>query len=122
MHPTILAKRELDAQKRILTATETLAARFGIATPASVQERYPEVAQMRRWEVVAAFLDALVALSTEERQQRIQAAMNSITQRWALPVDELEAGGVVTEELLVAFLEMMAMVEPGPRIGELLAI
>lgn len=74
MHPSVLAKRELDAQNRIMDAAQLLAERFEVEPPKPVQERYPDVAQMARWGAVATFLEAL------------------------------------------------ALVEPGPRIGEILEI
>lgn len=59
MHPTILAKRQLDAQNRIVDAAQLLAERFGVEPPNAIQERQTDVAQMLRWEAVAKFLEAL---------------------------------------------------------------
>lgn len=59
MHPNILAKRQLDAQNRIMSAAQLLAHRFGVKPPAMVEVRQNEIAQMLRWEAVATFLEAL---------------------------------------------------------------
>lgn len=59
MHPTILAKRQLDAQNQIMDAATLLAERFGINAPEDVQQRDPEIAMMMRFEAVAAFLQEL---------------------------------------------------------------
>lgn len=59
MHPQILAKRQLDAQNRIMATTSALAEKFSVEPPAMVNQRQPGVAQMLRWEGVAVFLEAL---------------------------------------------------------------
>jgi len=59
MHPNILAKRQLDAQNRIMSAAQILAQRFGVKSPAMVESRQNDITQMLRWEAVATFLEAL---------------------------------------------------------------
>lgn len=61
MHSIILARRQLDAQNRIVAATAQLADKFEIEPPASVNQRLPDVTQMMRWEAIADFLEALVS-------------------------------------------------------------
>ena len=46
-----------------MAATSTLADKFNVEPPAVVKERQVEVAQMLRWEAVAAFLDNLASAS-----------------------------------------------------------
>jgi hypothetical protein len=65
MHPQILARRQLDAQNRIIAAAATLAEKFNVEPPAVVSQRLPDVAHMLRWEAVAAFLEALASAQTE---------------------------------------------------------
>jgi hypothetical protein len=65
MHPRMLAKRELDAQNLIMATTSTLAEKFNVEPPAVVKERQADVAQMLRWEAVAAFLNGLVGAHSE---------------------------------------------------------
>lgn len=48
--------------------------------------------------------------------------MNAIVKRWELPAELIEGNGPVSEDVVAAFLEMMAVVEPGPRISEILEI
>lgn len=59
MHPTSLAKRQLDAQNRSIAAAEVIAQRHGLALPAARQVRQPDIAQMLKWEALADFLEAL---------------------------------------------------------------
>lgn len=59
MHPAILAKRQLDAQNRIMDASHLLAERFDIDPPLAVTENRSEIAQMMRWEAVADFIEGL---------------------------------------------------------------
>lgn len=61
MHPQILARRQLDAQNRIIAAATTLAQKFNVEPPAAVSQRLPDVAHMLRWETIAAFLENLVS-------------------------------------------------------------
>lgn len=62
------------------------------------------------------------ATPSTQYSARIVATMNAIAQRWELPVELIEADGPVSEELVVSFLAMMAAVQPGPRISEILEI
>lgn len=59
MHPTSLAKRQLDAQNRSMVAAEAIAQRHGLTLPAARQVRQPDIAQMLKWEALADFLEAL---------------------------------------------------------------
>jgi hypothetical protein len=59
MHPTILAKRRLDAQNRSMAAATLLSERFGVALPTARQVRQPDIAQLFKWEALAAFLESL---------------------------------------------------------------
>lgn len=59
MHPTSLAKRQLDAQNRSIAAAEAIAHRHGLTLPAARQVRQPDIAQMLKWEALADFLEAL---------------------------------------------------------------
>lgn len=64
MHPGILAKRQLDAQNRIMDSAALLAGQFNIEPPSSVQQRDPEIGMMMRFEVIAQFMEDL-ALAPE---------------------------------------------------------
>lgn len=59
MHPTSLAKRQLDAQNRSMVAAEAIAQKHGLTLPAARQVRQPDIAQMLKWEALADFLEAL---------------------------------------------------------------
>lgn len=59
MHPTSLAKRQLDAQNRSIAAAEAVAQRHGLILPSARQVRQPDIAQMLKWEALADFLEAL---------------------------------------------------------------
>lgn len=59
MHTTILAKRQLDAQKRCMAAIETLAQKHNITKPETRQVRQPAVKQLFTWEAVADVLEAM---------------------------------------------------------------
>ena len=59
MHPTSLAKRQLDAQNRGIAAAEVIAQRHGLTLPAARQVRQPDIAQMLKWEALADFLEAI---------------------------------------------------------------
>ena len=59
MHPTSLAKRQLDAQNRSMVAAEVIAQKHGLTLPAVRQVRQPDIAQMLKWEALADFLEAL---------------------------------------------------------------
>lgn len=59
MHPTSLAKRQLDAQSRSIAAAEAIAQKHGLTLPAARQVRQPDIAQMLKWEALADFLEAL---------------------------------------------------------------
>lgn len=61
MHQISLARRQLDAQNRIVAATAQLADKFEIEPPASVNQRLPDVAMMMRFEAIADFLESLVS-------------------------------------------------------------
>lgn len=73
MHARMLAKRELDAQNRIIAATSTLAEKFSVEAPVSVKERQPDIAQMLRWESIADFLEALAGAHAEKEEQEAEA-------------------------------------------------
>lgn len=73
MHPRMLAKRELDAQKRIVAATSTLADKFSVDAPVPVKERQPDIAIMLQWESIADFLDALAGAHAEREEQAAEA-------------------------------------------------
>lgn len=73
MHPRMLAKRESDAQTRIMAATEKLAKHFGIESPATVNQRQPDVAAMMRWEAVADWLETLAGAHAEREEQAAEA-------------------------------------------------
>jgi len=60
--------------------------------------------------------------AASQNDQRMIDAMNTITERWALPVEQILGGQRLGDGVLVAFLEMMATIEPGPRIAEILSI
>ena len=60
MHPTSLAKRQLDAQNRSIAAAEAIGHRHGLTLPDVRQVRQPDIAQMLKWEALADFLEALV--------------------------------------------------------------
>lgn len=62
------------------------------------------------------------ATPSTQYSARIVATMNAIVQCWELPTETLEGDGPVSEEVVATFLEMMAAVEPGPRISEILEI
>lgn len=74
MHPRMLAKREADAQTRIMAATAKLAESFGIDAPATVNQRQPDVAAMMRWESVADWLENLAGAQAEREEQAAEAA------------------------------------------------
>lgn len=59
MHPTALAKRQLDAQNRSMAAAEALAQRTGLSMPDVRQVRQPAIAQLFKWEAIAEVLEAL---------------------------------------------------------------
>ncbi len=123
MHPTSLAKRQLDAQNRSMAAAETLAQRAGVSMPDMRQVRQPAILQLLKWEALADVLEALA--NTQPAIQdtgRLLAAINTITERWGLPVEKIEGDLPIPDEVLIAFLEMMASVQPGPRISEILEI
>lgn len=73
MHPRMLAKREADAQTRIMAATAKLAKGFGIDAPATVTQRQPDVAAMMRWESVADWLETLAGAHAEREEQAAEA-------------------------------------------------
>lgn len=60
MHPTSLAKRQLDAQNRSMAAAEAIAKQHSLTLPAARQVRQPAIAQLLKWEALADFLEALV--------------------------------------------------------------
>lgn len=60
--------------------------------------------------------------AASQNDQRMIDAMNTITERWALPVEQIRGAQRLGDGVLVAFLEMMATIEPGPRIAEILSI
>jgi len=60
--------------------------------------------------------------AASQNDQRMIDAMNTITERWALPVEQILGAQRLGDGVLVAFLEMMATIEPGPRIAEILSI
>ena len=60
MHPTSLAKRQLDAQNRSMAAAEAIAKQHGLTLPEARQVRQPAIAQLLKWEALADFLEALV--------------------------------------------------------------
>lgn len=62
MHQTSLAKRQLDAQTRSMTAASTLAERYGLTLPDVRQVRDPAIRQMFQWEALATFLETLAAI------------------------------------------------------------
>lgn len=59
MHPTSLAKRQLDAQNRSMAAAEVLAQRAGVSMPDMRQVRQPAILQLLKWEALAEVLEAL---------------------------------------------------------------
>ena len=59
MHPTSLAKRQLDAQNRSMAAAEVLAQRAGVSMPDLRQVRQPTILQLLKWEALAEVLEAL---------------------------------------------------------------
>ena len=59
MHPTSLAKRQLDAQNRSMAAAEALAQRAGVSMPDMRQVRQPAILQLLKWEALAEVLEAL---------------------------------------------------------------
>ena len=59
MHPTSLAKRQLDAQNRSMAAAEALAHRAGVSMPDMRQVRQPAILQLLKWEALAEVLEAL---------------------------------------------------------------
>lgn len=62
MHQTVLAKRQLDAQARSMTAAVTLAERYGLPLPEARQVRDPAIKQMFQWEALATFLESLAVI------------------------------------------------------------
>lgn len=124
MHPTALAKRQLDAQNRSMAAAEALAQRAGLSMPDVRQVRQPAIAQLFKWEALAEVLEALARAHQPEAQDtgRFLAAINAITERWGLPVEKIDGDLPIPDDVLIAFLEMMASVQPGPRISEILEI
>lgn len=73
MHPTSLAKRQLDAQNRSMAAAEVLAQRAGVSMPDMRQVRQPAILQLLKWEALADVLEAL-ACADSNRQLGITLA------------------------------------------------
>lgn len=116
MHPRMLAKREADAQTRIMAATAKLAESFGIDAPATVNQRQPDVAAMMRWESVADWLENLASAHAEREEQAAEAAAlrEQLAQLEAEAKAKAEAEAAAKAEA-EAKVQADAASQPGPE-------
>lgn len=92
MHPTSLAKRQLDAQNRSMAAAEVLAQRAGVSMPDMRQVRQPAILQLLKWEALADVLEALA--NTQPGLHSQQTSSRQVTLADVLAIEGLSKASI----------------------------